>query len=172
MKTAKKIFLVGFMGSGKTTVGKQLSAQIGFDFVDTDHFIEKRQGLSVSEIFAQHGEAAFREIERTVLLEILQLNYAVISTGGGMPCHSNHIDVMRSNGIVVYLKTSPKSLTQRLLRSNIERPLIEGKTEHELNQYITEKLNEREPFYNRAHLVVSTENFSMEELLQLLGFKV
>ena len=167
-----KIFLVGFMGSGKTTIGRHLSGQIGFDFVDTDRFIEKQQGKTVSEIFAQHGEVTFREMERNVLLEIQKFDYTVVATGGGMPCHNDNMDIMRSNGKVVYLKTSPKTLSRRLLRSHKVRPLIYGKTEKELQQYIVEKLNEREPFYNRAHIVVPTENFSMEELLRLLGFKV
>jgi len=167
-----KIFLVGFMGSGKTTIGRHLSEQIGFDFIDTDRFIEMQQGKTVSEIFAQQGEAVFREMERNILLEIQKNDYTVVATGGGMPCHKDNIDIMRSCGKVVYLKTSPKTLSWRLLRSHKVRPLINGKTEKELQQYIVEKLNEREPFYNRAHIVVPTENFSMEELLRLLGFKV
>ena len=164
-----KIFLIGFMGSGKTTIGRHLSVQIGFDFVDTDRFIEMRQGLTISEIFIRHGEAAFREMERNILPEIQNLEYAVVSTGGGMPCYKDNIDVMRSIGKVVYLKTSPQALSRRLLRSHIERPLIKGKTENELLQYIVEKLAEREPFYHRAHIVVQTEDFSMEALLQSLN---
>jgi len=163
-----KIFLIGFMGSGKTTIGKRLAERIGFDFVDTDHFIEMQQGLSVTEIFARHGEPAFREMERNVLSEMLNLDYAVVSTGGGMPCHGNNMDVMLSGGKVVYLKTSPQALARRLLRSHTERPLIKGKSETELQQYITTKLTEREPFYNRAHIIMETENISIEELLQSL----
>jgi len=172
LKNKMKIFLVGFMGSGKTTIGKHLSGQIGFGFVDTDRFIEKQQGMTVPEIFAQHGEVAFRDMERNVLQEIQKLDYTVVATGGGMPCYNDNMDLMRSSGKVVYLKTSPKTLSRRLLRSYKVRPLIKGKTEKELQQYIIEKLNEREHFYNRAHFVVPTENFSMEGLLRLLGFGV
>jgi len=163
-----KIFLVGFMGSGKTTIGRRLSGRIGFDFVDTDCFIEMQQGLTVFEVFAQYGEAAFREMERNILLEMQKIEYAVVSTGGGMPCHKDNMDIMRSIGRVVYLKTSPQTLTRRLLRSHTERPLIMGKTERELQQYITEKLVEREPFYSRAHIAMQTEHFSMEKLMQSL----
>jgi len=164
-----KIYLIGFMGSGKTTVGRRLAKRIGFDLVDTDRFIEMQQGIAVSEIFAQRGEAHFREMEHNILLEIQKLDYAVVSTGGGMTCHSGNMDIMRSTGKVVYLKTSPQTLVRRLLRSRIERPLIKGKTENELHQYVVEKLNEREPFYSRAHVIMENENFSMEELLWELG---
>ena len=85
-----------------------------------------------------------------------------------MPCYGNNMDIMRSDGKVVYLKTSPQELTCRLLRSHNERPLIKEKTEEELQQYIEEKLSEREPYYSRAHIVVETEHFSMDELLQSL----
>ena len=164
-----KIFLVGFMGSGKTTIGKRLAEQIGFDFVDTDQIIEMRQGITVAEIFAQRGEHAFREMERNILLEMQELDYAVVSTGGGMPCYGDNMNIMLSGGKVTYLKTSPQTLARRLLHSHNERPLIKGKTENELHQYIAEKLAEREPFYSRAHIIVQTENFSMEKLLQSLN---
>jgi len=162
------IFLIGFMGSGKTTIGRHLSGLIDFDFVDTDHFIEMQQGSTISELFTQHGEDVFREMERNILLEILKLEYVVVSTGGGLPCHGNNMDVMLAGGRVAYLKTSPQALCRRLLHSNNERPLIRGKTEKELQQYIVAELAEREPFYNRAHIKIQTENFLMENLLQAL----
>ena len=163
-----KIFLVGFMGSGKTTIGRRIAERIGFEFVDTDRFIEMRHGLSVTEIFARQGEPAFREMERNILSDLQKFDYAVISTGGGLPCYGDNMNVMLSCGKVVYLKTSPQALARRLLRSHTERPLIKGMTENELQQYITEKLAEREPFYRRAQFVVQTESFSMDELLKSL----
>jgi len=164
-----KIFLIGFPGSGKTTIGRRLARQTGFDFIDTDHLIELQHGMSVAEIFAQHGEAAFREMEREILLDLEKRNFAVISTGGGMPCYKDNMDFMLACGKVAYLKTSPQALSRRLLRSHKERPLIKGKTETELQQYITEQLTNREPFYNRANILPNTEKYSMEELLQLLN---
>ena len=164
-----KIFLIGFMGSGKTTIGRRLVERIGFDFVDTDCFIEMRQGMTVSEVFAQRGEPAFRIMERDILLEMQKIEYAVVSTGGGMPCYGDNMDIMLANGKVIYLQTSPQTLVRRLLRSHTERPLIQGKTEKELQQYIIEKLAEREPFYSRAQITVQTENFSIEEFMQTLN---
>jgi len=163
-----KIFLIGFMGSGKTTIGRRLVEQTGFDFLDTDRFIEIRQGKSIAEIFVQYGELAFREMERNLLLELQQLEYTVVSTGGGMPCYADNMDIMLSCGKVVYLKILPQTLASRLIRSNTERPLINGKTENELQQYIMEKLAERESFYCRAHIIIQAENLSMDELLQSL----
>jgi len=167
-----KIFLIGFMGSGKTTIGRRLAQKTGFDFVDTDRFIEMQQGMTISEIFAQQGEATFREMERNILLDLQKLDFSVVSTGGGMPCHGENMDVMLAGGKVVYLKTSPQALARRLLHSYTERPLIKGKTDVELQQFILKQLTEREPVYNRAHIVVQTENFSMEKLLQSLNLMV
>jgi len=152
-----KIFLIGFMGCGKTTIGKQLAQDTGFDFVDTDRLIEKQQGLTISEIFEQHGEAYFRELERKMLLFLQSWNSSiVVATGGGMPCCGDNIDVMLACGKVAYLKTSPQKLAKRLIISQSERPLIKGKTETELKKYISEQLAIREKFYNRANITIET----------------
>ena len=164
-----KIFLAGFMGSGKMTIGRRLVVPIGYNFVDTDRFIEMQHGMTVAGIFAQHGEKAFRNMERDVLLDLQKRDFLVVSTGGGMPCHNDNMDLMLACGKVVYLKTSPQALARRLLRSHTERPLIKGKTEEELQQYIMEKLAEREVFYSRAHVVVQTEDFTLDELLRSLN---
>jgi len=162
------------MGSGKTTIGRHLAKNIGYSFVDTDCFIEMWQDLTISEIFARHGEAAFREMERQILIYLQCCGSLVISTGGGMPCYEDNINIMvgaspaPTNTKVIYLKMSPQMLAQRLIRSRTERPLIKGKTETELIQYITEQLDKREHFYNRADIVIQTENYSLEEILELL----
>ena len=163
-----KIFLIGFMGSGKSTIGRCLAEVLGFDFVDTDRFIEMQYGTTIHQIFMNSGEATFRKMEQEVLQIMQRHEFAVISTGGGMPCNEDNLNMMLSNGKVVYLKTLPHTLANRLLRSRINRPLIMGKSEKELHQYIEEQLAEREKFYNRAHVVIQTEIFSMEELLQSL----
>ncbi len=164
-----KIFLIGFMGSGKTTIGRRFAGMIGFDFVDTDRFIEMKNGITVADVFAQYGEAAFRSMEQDILIELQQRDFVVVSTGGGLPCYNNNMELMLNSGKVVYLKTSPQVLARRLMHSHTERPLIKGKTEEELQQFIREKLAERETFYDRAHIIIQTENFSLEELLKSLG---
>ncbi|MDR3093222.1 MAG: shikimate kinase [Bacteroidales bacterium] len=163
-----KIFLTGFMGSGKTTVGKRMADVIGFDFVDTDLLIEQGQGMSVSAIFAALGEDAFRKMEHDVLQSLLQRDFLVVSTGGGMPCFFNNMDLMLAHGKVVYLQTSVVELARRLIYSHTERPLVNGKSLEELQKYIANKLAMRAPFYQRASITVSTEPFSMERLLQSL----
>jgi len=164
-----KIFLIGFMGSGKTTIGRRLAQITGFDFADTDSLIEIEQGMTIAEIFEQQGEAAFREMERKILMDLQNREYSVVSTGGGMPCYGDNMDVMLAVGKVVYLKTSLQTLARRLIRSYTDRPLIKGKKEEELQSYILKQLTEREPVYNRAHIVVQTDFFSMETLLQSLN---
>jgi shikimate kinase len=163
-----RIFLTGFMGSGKTTIGKRMAEVIGFDFVDTDQLIEQEQGMLISDIFAAFGEDVFRKQEHDMLQSLLQRNFTIISTGGGTPCFQNNMDLMLAHGKVVYLNTEPCILAKRLIHSHIERPLIKGKSMEELQEYITNKLKEREPFYQRADITVSTEDFSLEQLLQSL----
>ncbi|MDR1668048.1 MAG: shikimate kinase [Bacteroidales bacterium] len=164
-----KIFLTGFMGSGKSTIGRRMSEIVGFDFWDTDRLIEQEQGKTVSEIFAELGEDAFRRLEHNLLLSLAARDFAVVSTGGGMPCFHQNMDLMLHCGKVVYLKTHPETLARRLMRSQTERPLIRDKTFEALQEYITVKLKEREPFYRRAEFVVQTEDFSMDGLLRLLN---
>lgn len=164
-----KIFLVGFMGSGKSSIGKRLAELIGFNFIDTDHFIEDKYNLSVEQIFAELGEDEFRKAEHNVLNETEHLNYTVIATGGGMPCFNDNMNNMLKQGNVVYLKTSPKTLVTRLAYSRTKRPLIEGMSKKELQEYVEKRLEEREPFYNMANVTMRTERFSMDALLQALN---
>ena len=163
-----KIYLVGFMGSGKTTLGRHIAGLTGYDFVDTDRFIEMQEGISIAQIFAERGESTFREMEYQVLQTLQQRDFVIISTGGGLPCHSNNMDMMLGNGKVVYLETSVQSLTNRLIHSHTERPLLKGKTEEELQEYVREKLAQREPVYARAHITIQTEQLSVEKLMQQL----
>ena len=156
-----KIFLIGFMGSGKTTIGRHIAEKTGFFFVDTDRFIEMRHRMTVSEIFEQRGEAAFREMERDLLIKVSKFDSTVISTGGAMPCFGNNMDIMLESGKVIYLSASPEELSKRLLRSHKKRPLIRGKTEEEMRNFIEEQLEIREPFYNRANFILKSDNLSL-----------
>ncbi len=150
-----RVFLVGYMACGKTTVGKKLSRELGMPFVDLDHYIVEKEGLSIPEIFEKFGEERFREFEARYLQEvILEFDSVVLSTGGGTPCKGDNLERMNEAGLTVYLKQSPGQLTQRLVRSKNPRPLIVGKSEQEILEFATEQLKVREPYYSRAKVIV------------------
>ena len=147
----KRIILVGYMGSGKTTVGKALSKETGMMFYDLDWYIESRMRKSVSQIFAEKGEEGFRKIEYNMLHEVAEFENVIISCGGGTPCFFDNMDYLNEQGSVVYLKATPETLYKLLLMAKVVRPLLKGKSSEELITYITEHLKERAPFYEKAH---------------------
>ena len=147
----KRVILIGYMGSGKTTVGKALSKETGMMFYDLDWYIESRMHKTVSQIFAEKGEEGFRKIEYNMLHEVAEFEDVIISCGGGTPCFFDNMDYLNQQGEVVYLKASPETLYKHLLMAKIERPLLKDKSPEELIAYITEHLKERAPFYEKAH---------------------
>jgi len=146
----KRIILIGFMGAGKTTVGRQLALALGLQFYDLDWYIEMRYHQKVSEIFAQHGEAYFRDLERRMLHEVAEFEDVVVSCGGGTPCFGDNMQYMNQQAETVYLKLEPEVLAMHLSMGRTVRPLILGKSGDELLQYIREALAQREPFYRQA----------------------
>jgi len=150
----RRIILVGYMGSGKTTVGKALSKETGMMFYDLDWYIESRMRKSVSQIFAERGEEGFRKIEYNMLHEVAEFEDVIISCGGGTPCFFDNMDYLNQQGDVVYLKATPETLYKHLLMAKIERPLLKGKSAEELIAYITEHLKERSPFYEKARHIL------------------
>ena len=146
----RRIILIGYMGSGKTTVGKALSKETGMMFYDLDWYIENRMRKSVSQLFAERGEEGFRLLEHNMLHEVAEFEDVIISCGGGTPCFFDNMDYLNQQGDVVYLKASPEVLYRHLLMAKVERPLLKGKSPDELIDYITHHLQEREPFYSRA----------------------
>ena len=146
----RRIILIGYMGSGKTTVGRALSKETGMMFYDLDWYIESRMRKTVAQIFAEKGEEGFRKIEYNMLHEVAEFENVIISCGGGTPCFFDNMDYLNQQGDVVYLKCEPETLYKHLLMGKVERPLIKGKTPEELIAYITNHLAEREPFYSRA----------------------
>ncbi len=166
-----KVFLTGFMGSGKTTLGAQLARKMKADFIDTDQFIVKKHGKTIVEIFAQDGEDTFRQMEKGALQDIIQLPDAVIATGGGMPCFFDNMEVMKKAGKTVYLKLSPSAIANRLAAAREKRPLLSGKTDVEILQYITETLSYREKWYTQANFTVDALNLNAETLLNIILYK-
>lgn len=145
-----RIILVGYMGSGKTTVGRQLALALGLSFYDLDWYIEMRYHRTVAQIFAERGEEGFREIERNMLHEVAEFENIVLSCGGGTPCFFDNMEYLNTLGETVYLKADPEILAMHLRMGKVERPLIKGKTDEELVQYIKDSLQAREPFYTQA----------------------
>ncbi len=146
----KRIILIGYMGSGKTTVGRALAKELGLPFYDLDWYIESRMRKKVSQIFAEQGEEEFRRIERNMLHEVAEFEDVVISCGGGTPCFFDNMDYMNSQSQVVWLKATPEVLHKHLLMGKGDRPLLKGKTPDELIAFICEQLQQREPFYSQA----------------------
>ena len=153
-----RIFLVGYMGCGKSTIGRKLADLMGISFVDLDKYIEERYFKSVPAIFAEEGEKGFREKERTALLEVSQFENVVVGTGGGAPCFFDNMEVMNDHGITVYISPDTDTLAMRLIKSKTERPLIAGKSRDELIRFIDEALIRRAPFYERARIIIRGEN--------------
>lgn len=145
-----RIILLGYMGAGKTTVGKALAASLGVPFYDLDWFITTRYRRSVPEIFAERGEAGFRELEKRMLHEAAEFEDIVLSCGGGTPCFFDNMEYMNSLADTVYLKATPEVLAMHLRMGKGKRPLLEGKSPEELEDYIREMLVTREPFYSKA----------------------
>ena len=146
----RRVILVGYMGSGKTTVGKALSKATGMMFYDLDWYIESRMHKTISQIFAERGEEAFRQIEYNMLHEVAEFEDVIISCGGGTPCFFDNMDYLNQQGDVVYLKASPETLYKHLLMAKVERPLLKNKTADELISYISGHLQERLPYYQKA----------------------
>ncbi|MBP1542215.1 MAG: shikimate kinase [Prevotella sp.] len=146
----RRIILIGYMGSGKTTIGKALSKETGMMFYDMDWYIESRMHKTVSQIFAEKGEEAFRKIEYNMLHEVAEFEDVIISCGGGTPCFFDNMDYLNRQGDVCYLKATPEVLYRHLLMAKVERPLLKGKSQEELIAYIQQHLQEREPFYSKA----------------------
>lgn len=151
----KRIFLVGFMGTGKTTFGRQLAESLGLSFIDTDVYIENTFHKSINQLFEEKGEEGFREIERKMLVEIAEMENVVIATGGGTACFYDNMDVMNRKGLTIYLKTPQEALVERLISAKMNRPLLRDKNNEEISNYVHNKLEEREPFYSKAQITIN-----------------
>lgn len=165
----KPIILLGFMSSGKSTLGKQLAVLLSWDFIDLDRFIEATENRSIPEIFKQDGEAAFRKIESIALEKVLTYSCQVIAIGGGAPCLPENLQLIKEKSLSVYLKTSEAQLAVRLTYSNTPRPLLNGKSESETQTLIADLLAAREPFYCQADIIIESDAITAEMILQTIN---
>lgn len=155
----RNLALIGFMGAGKSAVGRSVAEQLGFEFVDTDELIERRVGKSISQIFAQDGEAHFRELERSVVEQLQSENHLVISTGGGLPTRQENIDSLKTHALIVCLWASADKIWERV-RHQSHRPLLQTPDPF---AKIQELLAARAPFYRQADVLLNTDNRSVRQ---------
>lgn len=165
----RNMILIGYMGSGKSTIGKRLARSMNYEFVDTDQWIEQQQQCKIREIFDQQGEAYFRSLETQLLIQLSSRKKPmVISTGGGMPCQEGNIELLQKLGTVIYLKASPEILVQRL-SGDKSRPLLRGSN---LNDKVKQMLAIRDPLYKlAAHEVIVTDGLTLEKTVELIQNK-
>jgi shikimate kinase len=163
-----RIFLIGFMGCGKSTMGRALSASLNLMFIDLDTFLEERYFRSIPQIFAEEGEESFRRKERKVLEEVAAFDNVIVATGGGAPCFFDNMELMNNSGFCIFLDVEIDSLVTRLLRAKTERPLIKGKSPDELRLFIEGLMQKRRPFYEKARHILKGKDILPEQVLELV----
>jgi len=161
-----RIYLIGYMGSGKTTVGKKLARLLDYQFIDLDEVFEEKYHIKISDFFEKYDERAFREIESNLIKETEQFDNIVISTGGGAPCFNDNLSWMKSMGLTVYLQMSIPALVYRLTNAKRVRPLLKDMNVEELTNFATKQLLEREAFYKEAQIIINGENCEIETIAQ------
>lgn len=166
-----RIFLIGFMGSGKSTLGKKLALKLGYQFLDMDKVVESNIHMSIAEHFEKFGEDSFRRAESKVLKSTKLPEDCVIATGGGSPCFFDNLEWMNANGTTIYLALPAKALAKRLESATGQRPVLQNLKGEALEQFISEKLESRDKFYIQADIILSDQNQTAEKLIEILKNK-
>jgi len=156
IRTFNPIFLTGFSGSGKSSKGAFLAKKYQKNFIDLDNYIVEKNNKTISEIFENEGEQEFRKLEHNALKEISALKNSIVATGGGTPCFFDNMTLMNKSGVTIFLKTSVETLFKRLVSDKKSRPLLAGKSDDEILEYIKKELKMREKFYNMAQYAIFT----------------
>lgn len=169
----KPLFLIGYMGCGKSTLGRKLSQRTGLAYVDTDHRVEEREGATVFDLFRYEGEERFREIEREVLDDTIEAGAAIISTGGGLPTWRDNMERMNAAGVTVWLRRSAENIASRLSPyGRQKRPRLRGLNDAELVQFMRQDMAARESCYAKAQLVIDCDALCDDEIIHtILSFK-
>lgn len=154
---SRPLFLIGYMGCGKTTLGRAVARATGLDFIDLDAYIENRYHRSISALFAEHGEEGFRRIERSLLHEVADFENVIVACGGGTPCFFDNIEFMNSKGTTIFLQASQERIYERLCKARHKRPLIAVMSDDEIRRYVSDALGQRMPYYSRASLVFASD---------------
>jgi shikimate kinase len=163
----KHIFLVGFMGVGKSTMARKMAHKLNYSFVDTDKFIEHKYQTSVADIIASSGIDVFRKIEHEVLRDIVLKDQCVTATGGGMPCYYNNMETIKKSGLSIYISFPPELIFHRLRHAKVVRPLVKDLNDEALMAFIRKTLEEREQFYRQADVIIEDRSIRTEKLLRI-----
>jgi len=166
-----RIFLIGFMGCGKSTMGRALASELNLTFIDLDSFLEEKYFRTIPQIFAEEGEDAFRRKERIVLEEVCGFDDVILATGGGAPCFFDNMELMNESGFCVFLDVDIRALVNRLIHAKTERPLIKGKSPEELYVFIEGLLAKRRPFYEKARYILKGSEITSTQVISLLNNK-
>jgi shikimate kinase len=161
LRSMSKFFLIGYMGSGKTTYGKLLAKSLDLSFVDLDVLMESQSQKTIAQIFDEIGEDGFRKLERDVLRKTEDMQNVIVATGGGTPCYFDNMEYMNAQGETIYLRTSVRELRDRLKMSKSKRPLIAGKSLRELEEYIAGHLEKRECHYLKSKYILDTDDLNL-----------
>lgn len=172
MSSIHIVYIIGFMGSGKTTAGKKLASSLGWSFIDLDRKIEEHAGMKIPDIFSSYGEDHFREIESAMLRSMAPDSNTVVATGGGAPCYKDNMNFMLKTGLTIYLELTPAQLAGRLSGSSDERPLIKNLKGEELLQYIGNKLSERSEWYQKSLIIQNGFDLNIHDLHFLIKNKL
>lgn len=167
----QRIYLVGYMGVGKSTIARKLATHLNWEVYDLDNAFEKRYKISIADFFDRYDEQLFRKLERNLLQETNQLTQTIVSTGGGTPCFYDNMEWMNANGLTVYLKMSPACLSNRLLNEKKKRPVLKDKTTEELKHFIKNHLQKRAIYYTQANIHFEAESADIPALAILLSEK-
>ena len=163
-----KIYLIGYMGSGKSRFGRKLANRLGYDFIDLDDLFEERYKISIFDFFNKYDESDFRKVEHELLEETLLLERIVISTGGGTPCFFDNMKKIREHGTSIYMKLEPEMLIARLKTVKKKRPLLQKKSLPEIELFVREQLRQREYFYQQADFTIDGSNIDFPSVIALL----
>jgi shikimate kinase len=161
-----KVFLLGFMGSGKSYWSRQLSSAMGLPLIELDHEIEQEAGSSIADIFSRKGEAFFRTLERDLLRRLIEKDAFILSCGGGTPCFFDNMDRMNQAGLTLWLNPAVSVMVERLKRNRHHRPLIRDLDDAALTEYVNRILRTRSPFYQKARLSVDPAGLSVDTLIE------
>lgn len=159
-----KIFLIGFMGSGKSYWARHLAGSLQLSLLDMDEEIEKRIGLNITDIFSQRGESYFRDAEHEMLKEFITKDKILLSCGGGLPCFNDNMNLMNQHGLTIWLDPPVEVMVERLKRKKYKRPLLKDLSDEQLLEFVNKKLAERIDFYSQAKLIINPIDYSVESL--------